>query len=180
MNKYYNSAESYMHKYAKSTLGSWLRRKVSGKLTYILTEGVDISANSIRKDGPCFGVFYEYPICTSSVGIIGLKNTINGGSSFIWADYINSLNKGNKVSANFIPKYKHVPKGLKILYIFDVVYVENGKIKYIFEICHKSPMSDAKKKFITDNKIKCYEISAVGILEHVRPPKKLEYALTLN
>lgn len=175
------SSESYMHRYAKTTLGSWVRRKVSCKLPkHVLSEETIVISNKKRTDGPYFGVSYEYPICSDKNGnIIGMINTIDKNSNNIWADYLRSI--GEIVTDNFVPTYKYLKKlnnsSLKILYIFDIVYIDNAQIQYIFEICYKSPMTDDKIKFIKEYvnnyQMKCYELSAEKILEQTFPPKKI-------
>jgi hypothetical protein len=142
-------SESYMHRYAKTTLGSWLNRKASKKLPHILNDiFIPTSQN--------YKIYYEYPICSDKHGnIIGL----------------------DKPWTNKIPSYRQLKnnKDLNILFIFDVVYFEDNSIKYIYEICYKSPITDKKINFLKKYNLECYELSAQDILDKSFPPKNISY-----
>lgn len=157
--------ESYSHRYAKTTVGSWLNKKIKTNSNWILED-----IPSVSKDAK---VFYEYPICKNkNKEIIGLINT-SKDSNDIWNNYLGNNNK-------YLPNYKNF-KQLELIpmCIFDVAVVDEGKVKLVFEIKYKNPVSDKKKKKIQKYKqlcgVNCYEISALTILDQVRPPKKIDF-----
>ena len=159
--------ESYSHLYAKKTVGSWLRKKVNSKSNWILEDVPNMSKNA--------KIFYEYPICKNTKGeTIGLVNNVNSNSNDIWNDYL------VKASANYLPTYRNF-KHLELIpiCIFDVAVVDNGKVKIVFEIKYKNPVSEKKKKIIQNYKnicgMECYEILALDVLDKVRPPKKIDF-----
>jgi hypothetical protein len=144
--------ESYLHKYAKQTLASWLRRKRSGKLKWIL-EDITLSSWNDNKS-KTIGVCIEYPLVK-----------ISGG------EY-----KGHTISwDNKIPTYYQLKQdNIKPEFMFDIAVINNsGNIESVFEIEFKSPMTQKKIKFLNDHNIKYYEVSALDIMTNCRPPKQL-------
>jgi hypothetical protein len=176
--------ESYAHRYAKTTLGSWLNKKMKQK--WIL-ENIDDIPNTAD-------IYYEYPICKNNNNeIIGIKNNINNNND-IWLNYLEKLDiekhsgsENNKVSPLSItplkkPNYKNFNQlKLKPLCIFDIVCINNGKLHSVYEIKYKNPISKEKKEIIKElqsiENFKCYEISALTILDKVRPPKNIDYSI---
>ena len=144
-------SESYIHRYAKQTLTSWLRRKRSGKIKWILQ---DINLSDWNKNNKTYGVCIEYPI-------------IKENNEF----------KGHTISWNEkIPTYYQLKQNnIKPLFIFDIAVIncESGKIEQVFEIKYKSPMTKNKIKFLKDQNIEYYELDAINILNNCRPPKYL-------
>jgi len=52
--------ESYMHKYAKMVLASWLRKKIRIGEKY---KGLDNISLPIKGKSPMYNVYVEYPVC---------------------------------------------------------------------------------------------------------------------
>lgn len=143
--------ESYLHRYAKQTLASWLRRKRSGKISWALQE---INMTKWTKTNKTCGVCIEYPIVKD-----------------------NNEYKGHTISWNGkIPTYYQLKKDkIKPLFMFDVAVIncDTGQVEVVFEIKYKSPMTAKKIKFLNEQGIEYYEIPAINILEKCRPPKYL-------
>ena len=166
------SSESYMHKYAKSTLATWLRKKRCGAKWCL--QNIDCGTN-IANTSPNYGVFLEYPIAKnkSSGKIEGLNPKIDDNGKLIWSDNFNS---DKIIRKDCVPIYKElVDNNYIVLCVFDIIMVDTNNIRFAFEINHKHPIDDKKEKSIKDWGIKCYEISAISVLDNTRIPKDLEY-----
>lgn len=163
--------ESYMHKYAKIVLAGWLRKKVRVGETY---KGLDNIPIPVQKGtSPMFSVYMEYPICKDKQGnIIGMENTKKDSNP--WDQWLKA--NGKKVAAKHnIPtnyELKEWENELTILHIFDIVMIDpaSRKVHSIFEIMHQHEITDNKKKFIQENQVPCYEISAEWIMNKVKSP----------
>jgi hypothetical protein len=137
--------ESNAHKCAKRLLVEWL--------------------NSEKHwDGD--GVFEEYPL----VDVFEKSNMYNviGFNYHIGDDRYEYY--GCKV-----PSYeKCVQYGETPIAILDVAVVEKGCIKYGFEVCHKNPVSEIKKKKLREHfeghGLTIFEIQASDILNYVGKP----------
>lgn len=142
--------ETYLHRYAKQTLASWLKRKRSGKLNWILQDVILSETNNNKT----YGIQIEYPIVKIDGGF--------KGHTIPWDDKIPTYYQLKQ--QNIIPKF-----------IFDIAVINDlGNIEQVFEIKYKNAMSANKIKFLNNQGIKYYELSALEILEHCRPPKFLE------
>lgn len=144
-------SESYLHRYAKQTLASWLRRKRSGKMSWALQE---ITMTDWTISDRVYGVCIEYPIIKKD------------------NEY-----KGHTISWNGkIPTYNQLKKdNIRPLFMFDIAVIncDTGKVEVVFEVKYKSGMTAKKIKFLKDHGIEYYEIPALSILTCCRPPKNL-------
>jgi len=175
--------ESYMHKYAKVVLAGWLRKKVRIGEKF---KGLDNIQFTLSREGgkssPMCNVYSEYPICKNKDGnIIGLNmNTKESQLNHPWEQWLKDNNR--KVSAKHsVPTSYELKeyidsKELTILHIFDLVYINplTKSVETIFEIMHKHPVTEYKKKFIEENGLKGYEISAEWIMNRVQSPFHVE------
>lgn len=159
--------ESYMHRYAKTVVAAWLRKKNRSKSKKMMTN----VPCSFKGCSPFYNIYVEYPICQDSDGnIIGLS----GKSNDIWGDYFENVLKKPRLGR--MPSYKELTNnGLKVLQVFDVVSISDNKLQCIFEIQYKHPIDKNKIKFIKEHKVECYELSATQILDRTCPPITLEY-----
>lgn len=161
------TVESYLHKYAKIVVAAWLRKKIRLGSTFQGLNNIPIAINT-PIGTPMYNVYTEYPVCLdkNDNSIVGLQCS--------WTDWLDKNNVQVHGKHN-VPTFKelkdeHLKDKLKILYVFDIGIVDDGKLKYIFEIEHTSPCTDDKIKFINDNKIIAYELSAQKIMEQVKLP----------
>lgn len=166
--------ESYLHRYAKVTLSSWLRKKIRIGPNFKGLNNIDLSGASsgLSKLSPMYGVYTEYPVCSDgSDQIIGLTIT--------WSEWLtkNNITVNNKTNIPTVYDIKQFDKKLKVklLYVFDVAIVDSVGIKYVFEIEHKNPSTPEKVQFLLDRKIIGYEISAQKIMEQVKLPYNIEF-----
>lgn len=173
--------ESYMHKYAKTVLASWLRKKIRIGEKYKGLENVPLKCS--KKRPPSLDVYLEYPVCLDKqtkdiVGIVGsscgtLTPGKDTGECLIWAEWLKK--QGKKVrSKNGVPSVWEIKdtfkKELKILAVFDIGVIDNGKLYSVFEVRHKHAIDDKKWAFIKEHSLECYEIDATWIMEKVKPP----------
>jgi hypothetical protein len=134
--------ESNAHKCAKRLLVDWL---------------------SVEKQWDGDGIFEEYPLVdvfekSNMYNVIGFNYHI-GDDRYEYYDCK-------------VPSYeKCVQYGEMPIAILDVAVVEKGCIKYGFEVCHKNPVSDIKKKNLREHfenhGLTIFEIQASDILNSV-------------
>lgn len=175
------TVESYMHKYAKIVLASWLRKKIRVGQSY---KGLDnFPVPNVKAKSPMYDVYLEYPICKDTSGnIVGLSYVNNENSNTSnkqiachpWEQWLKD-NKKSVSAKHMIPSSFELKKWeseLTILHIFDVAIVnsETCQLHSVYEVQHKHPVTEYKKKFIQNNNFKCYEISAEWIMNKVKPP----------
>ena len=180
----FKSVESYLHKYAKTTLASWLRKKYSGMRKCLENIEKSESVQKLPKDcAPYYNVYVEYPVgINKNADVCGIddKSKVNNSNNYcqIWD---NILGDNKTIRKDRIPTGPELTKyDIKPLFIFDIVLVENNKIKYIFEIKHKHAITQKKRKFLEKHSLEMYEIDAVSVLENVRIPWNLKYIEHLN
>lgn len=166
--------ESYLHKYAKVVVSSWLRKRIriGENFKGLSNITLDIDYTELKKQKPMHGVYMEYPVCEDT------KTKKKVGIDILWDDWLKDNKMESKVkSKNRIPtsyELKEMESELKVLGLFDIGLVDDGKLKYVFEIEHKHPSTAKKIKFIKDNVIKGYEISAQKVMEQVKCPYAIE------
>lgn len=172
--------ESYMHKYAKVVLSTWLRKKIRIGESYKGLCNVPLPNKGIS---PMFNTYVEYPICKDkNNAIIGIQPLgVNNGHS--WSEWLKT--NGKKVSQKHnIPtsfELKQWENELTPLHIFDIAVLDSeNKIHSVFEIQHQHPVTEHKKRFLLDNKIKCYEISAEWVMNKVKSPFSIECIQIIN
>lgn len=164
------SCESYMHKYAKIVLASWLRKKIKIGEKYKGFPSVDMTSLGIfpnnRGTKPMWNVWLEYPVCQYQNKVIGLDGQ--------WKKYLDQ-NKLKVNSRHNIPTRYEVSKmDITGLYFFDVAIVDEEGIKAVFEVRHKHDMTPDKIAWLEKYKIPYYEIDATWIMSRVKPPFVLE------
>jgi len=150
--------ETYLHRYAKQTLASWLRRKRSGgKFKWMLQ---DVSVSEWKSSSSkTVGVCIEYPIVKTTGG-----------------EY-----QGHTISwNNNIPTYYQLKRDqIKPEFMFDIAVInDSGEVESVFEVEYKSPMTAKKIKFLNDHGIKYYQIPAINIMTCCHPPKNLSCLLS--
>lgn len=163
--------ESYMHRYAKVVLSTWLRKKIRIGETY---KGLNNVPLPLKGLAPMYNTYVEYPICKDKNNkIIGIKS-LNSKNGHPWSEWLKNNNKKvsqkHNIPTNF--ELKQWEDELTPLHIFDIAVLdpETMTINSVFEIQHQHPVTEHKKKFLQDNKIKCYEISAEWIMNKVKSP----------
>lgn len=162
--------ESYLHKYAKIVVASWLRRKIKIGKNFKGLSNIFLELES-PKERPMFNVYMEFPVCKDTTGIfIGLDCE--------WRDWLTKQGKMDNVkSKSKIPtlyELKENFKDLKVMSIYDIGIVDKKRLKYVFEIEHKHSCSPKKIKFIKDNDLIGFEISAQKVMEQVKLPYAIE------
>jgi hypothetical protein len=187
--------ESYMHKYAKVVLAGWLRKKVRIGEKFKGLDNIILTLSNTPKTSPMCNVYSEYPICKDKNGnIIGLsmndesqiqsqtQSQIQSQTQIQhpWEKWLHDNKRKVSAKHNVPTSYElkeYVDsKELSILHIFDLVYINpNTKsVESVFEIMHKHLVTEYKKKFIEENKLKGYEISAEWIMNKVQSPFHVE------
>lgn len=159
--------ESYKHFYAKHVLHQWLSA-ANGKFFSMTWNGNRI--------------YQEYPLLVQdSKPLCGIDNKPWDESPAWFCNcklhYDNHLlsSCSNKCRhfQNIIPSREDlVLKGLKVGAILDVAIIDDGKVKYGFEICHTSPVMALKATLLlkmTDAII--YEVHADYILNQIAKPR---------
>jgi hypothetical protein len=170
--------ESYLHKHAKKVFAGWLHKYFRIGQNFKGMNGIDLNINWewCRRHN---AILIEYPVCVDrkTKKLIGLMPENNSEIKGIeWSDWLKSqsLSINASVPNHYDLKKWKEEKRLKILYIFDIAVIDNSGLKYVFEVCHKSPSSDKKIKWLNDHKIKGYEISAGWIMNQVKSPYTIE------
>lgn len=157
---YNMSKESYLHRYAKTVVYGWLKKKYTNdKQGWILSDLLPMDANPAK-----YELFMEYPIIHYKSKSYGLKN-----------EYA-VLNKNNDIfkGSGKIPTKRSITKFTKFEFLFDLAVIRDGNLYAVFEIMNTCPSSPEKIKFLKDNGIKCFEIDAGCIMKMCRPPKKID------
>jgi hypothetical protein len=174
------SVESYLHKFAKQTVATWIRGrvKVGAKFKGLQPMG---DAIPFGMEAPMCGVYEEYPILRDRTG---LQRVCCQSDDVADADRCNHLTGWHcYVHSNpgklTIP-HKHGIPTLKALSeakmpaaecVFDVGVIDTtGKLCCVVEICHTNPMNAKKIKWLTDNNVTWYEISAEWVMKQIRSP----------
>lgn len=165
--------ESYLHKYAKVVVASWLRRKIRIGTKFKGLNNIPLDLK-IKEKGPMFGVYTEFPVCK----VIDEQNNVLIGIDCTWEEWL--IKQGESVkSKSKIPTLYELQttfkNKLKILAIFDLVIIDEKRLKYVFEIEHTHPSTSKKIRFIKDHGLIGYEISAQKVMEQV----KLPYTITI-
>lgn len=170
-------SESNMHYYSKIVVSSWLRKMVGKNckgMNNLNIETVD------KKFSPMFDVYTEYPVCFDQktrkiVGLCRTSDTKLNGACCIWEDWFEENPEFKVKAKSKIPTSYEIKQNMKnrltILYLFDIGVIDNGKLKYAFEIEYKHPIDDKKAKFIEKHQITTYEISAEWIMNLTRDSK---------
>ena len=172
-------AESYLHRFAKQTLASWLRGgiRVGPKFQGLqpLMACIPISGCS----APMFNVYEEYPIATCGGGTnqeVGCSRRCAEQCSHPTAWHCFAAS--NSIST---PAHKHgIPTGKELTkcpslkrtnFLFDVAMVgADGSLKCVFEICHTNPIEAQKIKWLTEHNVPWFEMSADWIMKQCRSP----------
>ncbi len=153
----FQKVESYMHKYAKKVLLDWFK---NSNTFLIRGKGIctDITIGWKLEDSYCLE---EYPVHVSEM--------------------YNSLDKIWKTKNGTAPDWKLcVDAHYNPAFIFDLVLIENEKVKYGFEIFHKHKCDETKIekiKYIHSNSGNIlrgvFEISAEWIMNQITIPSYL-------
>jgi hypothetical protein len=178
--------ESYLHKYAKIVVCSWLRTKIRIGEKFKGLDNIKLSLK-LPKQSPMYSVYSEYPVCKSLIkpennnvnNIDNIENIDNNISTIIgldvmWDVWLTNNNLNDKVkSKTRIPtiyELKDIADKLEIITVFDIGIVDESKLKYVFEIEHTHASTARKIKFIEDNNLIGYELSAQKVMEQVKLP----------
>lgn len=175
--------ESYLHKYAKVVVCSWLRKKIRIGEKFKGLNNISLSLK-LPKESPMYGVYPEYPVCKSLLKADGCEASINTnqivGLDIMWDKWLKDNGLDAKVkSRTRIPtlyELKDMTQHLEVITIFDIGLVDEGKLKYIFEIEHTHACTAKKIKFIEENNLIGYELSAQKVMEQV----KLPFTIAIN
>ena len=170
--------ESYLHKYSKIVMCAWLRKKIKiGTTKFKGLNNIPLDLKSPKK-GPMFNVYPEYPVCKNKGP--NVEDTSVIGLNVMWDEWLTNNNLNDKVkSKSRIPtvyELKDLSDIVEVITIFDIGVVDDGKLKYIFEIEHTHACTPRKIKFINEHELIGYEISAQKVIEQV----KLPYCIDIN
>lgn len=161
--------ESYLHKYAKVVVCSWLRKKIRLGKNFKGLNNLDICLIDDAKS-PMFNVFDEYPVCMCS----DIDDNVIIGVDVLWDVWLQENNLLDKIkSRNKIPtkfELDQLKDKLKCITIFDIGIIDQGKLKYVIEIKHTHPCTPKKIKFIKEHNLIGYELDAQKIMEQVKLP----------
>lgn len=153
----WRSVESYAHRYAKETVYNWFREKWERNHkegyhnNYYMFDWVADETDRER------GVRMEYPIISRRVASGQVEVY---GVNPVWSDYpdLNKIqNMGRKIGA-----------------VLDIAICSEGRIKYGIEIVYKHRTPKSKIKFLQEQGIRGYEISAMWVLNQVKCPPSLQ------
>jgi hypothetical protein len=164
-----------MHRFAKQTVGSWLRLRSKVGANYKgLNPLLPVLPLLDRSFSPMFGVYEEYPICKTADGqLIGLHIS--------WDDWRQVQTTKMKVSKQHgIPSQSDIQNWnqlaqkdgkLSMEWFFDVGVVDaSKKLCCVCEIVHKNHMDDTKINWLNENKVSYVEMNAEWIMTRVKPP----------
>ena len=179
--KYSSHCETYLHKYSKQVLCKWLRKRmyVGDKFKGMKNIPLELT---FPKTKPMMDVYEEYPVCYDKetkqlVGLRCVEEGNRGVDCCIWKEWFDTNPKFKTKSKSFIPSYYELQKWkdrLVINFIFDVGVVDDGELKYIFEVMHTNPINNAKENFLKKYKIKTYELSAKWIMDQTKMPYEFD------
>ena len=171
-----SQSESYIHYYAKQVLMQWLRSS-RGKFFSlrwhpfgdpIYDEYPLILVNNNPTHGPYDEVWPEIPskICDCPVVYENL----------LLSSAINPCHHHLTRNDNIPSREEAIVYGHRIGAIVDVAIVDEGRLKYIFEVVHTSPVSPMKRKLLLRyaERFDCvvYEVDSDYILRQVCLPQK--------
>lgn len=163
--------ESYLHRYAKQTVATWLRGCVKVGSNF---KGLQPMSTSVPfgMPQPMCGVYEEFPIAKNNW--TGLKRCCGDqGCDCLtgWHCY------AQKTPVTFahrhgIPTIKELVNAkTPIEFIFDVGVVNSvGSLCCVVEVCHTNPMHSNKIEWLNQNGIPWFEMSAEWIMNQVRSP----------
>lgn len=175
--------ESYLHRYSKIVLASWLRKQIRIGEKFKGLNGFELILDwdFCKKctDKGLYSVYLEYPVCIDTK----TKQTI-GLTLESWRQWLtdNNINVSAKCGIPNPFELKDIAKkaSLKLLHIFDVVIIDTEGLKYVFEICHKHECDNSKIEWIKNNNIYGFELDATWIMERVESPYNVEIKRTLH
>lgn len=170
--------ESYMHRFAKQTVATWLRsRSKIGVNCKGLQPLLPVLPLLDQSFAPMYGVYEEFPICKTASGqLIGL--------GLSWKEWRET--SGMKVSKQHgIPSQKDISawnqlaktkdEKLSMEWFFDVGVVDaSQRLCCVCEVVHKNPVEDAKIAWLNENKISFAELNAEWIMTRVKSPFSLQ------
>lgn len=198
--------ESYAHVAAKAVLTKWLRdaqAKVgNGRNAKVL--GLEFRTN---RDGPSWGIHMEYPI-TEKHGLEQVWDELGYalGGSPEYHTLVDAWSKRERAwdysSEERFPENYPTPSerqleltrrwtltppsvqeladlGLRVEAVADVAVLDRGQVAYLFEIRHKNPISQKKRRFYekqaekTATRVGVYELPAAWILGQTQPPSRI-------
>jgi hypothetical protein len=162
-------SESYMHRYAKQTLASWVRGRirVGPKFQGLQPVGETIMLGTTS---PMFGVYEEFPVTSDGVGIEKCANCSHLEACHGW-DCIGTFKKKHN-----IPMKKELDElEIKPKYFFDVGVVNSdGNLYCVLEVCYKNPMNNDKIAWLKQHNIQWFEISAEWIMSQCHSPYSIQ------
>lgn len=161
--------ESYMHRFAKQTVASWLRKRSKVGSNF---KGLQPILNSLplHNKGPMFGVFEEFPV-SQDIGITLCANPECSSTDHGWNCWTLANNK-KTCQRNGIPTLRELHDWkLPTTWIFDIGIIDtHGKLCFVAEICHKNPMNDAKIAWLKLHNIQWIELNAEWIMNRIKSP----------
>ncbi len=169
--------ESYMHRFAKQTVASWLRNRSKVGVNFKGLQPImkDLPLHTQR---PMFGIYEEYPVCRTLSDVIGLNKCLEitcNATDHSWNCW-SSANGKKTCQRHGIPTLRELGEwNLTINWLFDIGVVDNeGNLCFVAEICHKNPMNDAKINWLKEHNIPWIELSADWIMNRVKGPFDLK------
>lgn len=149
-----------MHRFAKQTVATWVRgRSRVGANFKGLQPVLDLIPMQPKSASPMFGVYEEYPVCTSKIGLLGVAAS-EWKSSGVKASKAHGIPLAKDIGA-WNEKCSKEQK-LKLEWLFDVGVVDpvTSKLCFVIEIRHTNPMTDEKIAWLDEQGISWLEMSA--------------------
>lgn len=146
--KFVSGNESYQHKYAKDVLNRWLE-ECNGCIT--CQSGKEELQLTWR---PNWSTPIEYPLSDTTACVNWCEiNNEEMIDDFVY-DLVYWRNKPDNQSENLcgeLSSYESATlQGHKVVAVIDVVVIHKGMPNYLFEVCHKNPVSEDKLDKIKD------------------------------
>jgi hypothetical protein len=187
----HSGSESYLHRFAKQTLASWLRGGIRVGENYQGLQPLMAHVPYAGCTAPMYNIYEEYPIATTGIPTkqIGPRRTCQrsddpeGTEEVARESECSHLSGWHCFSAEDQTQWKHkhgiptrkelilCPTIKRIDFLFDVAMIDcDGNLKCVFEVCHTNPIDKKKIRWLKDNQVPWFEMSAEWIMKQTRSP----------
>lgn len=172
--------ESYLHRFAKQTVASWLRGRVRTGTNF---KGLQPLADyiPIGMQAPMYGIYEEYPVLADNTGCDKNQDCADCSLHVTgWHCYCAKHTDFTVCHKHGIPVLKELNK-LKIAHVFDIGVVNAaGKLCCVVEICNTNPIETRKIEWLTEHQVPWFELSADWIMKQVKSPYSISDGITRN
>jgi hypothetical protein len=167
--------ESYMHKFAKQTLATWLRtRSRVGANFKGLEPFLPLIPLAPKSMSPMYGVYEEYPICHT------VENCVLGLCIGDWqAGNVKASKTHGIPSSKDIKTWnqncQNKKQKLTMDWFFDVAIIDpvSSHLCFVFEVMHTNAMDERKITWLQEKGIAWAELKADWIMTRVKSPFSL-------